>query len=372
MDEKIKRLLNWAKGKKDLPYSIELSPTLRCNLNCLFCWRYGKKVETGDELSLEEYKKILKEAKELKVREIRIIGGGEPLIRKDTFEIMRIVKRNGMFGYICTNGTLFSEKNIKELVKIGWDHVKISFHAPTKKLQDLLAGGESFEKIVKNIKLFVKCKRKLKTSKPKLEVGLVLNKLNFRKVVSMVNLVKKLGVNAFFIEPLTVYTSFGKKLKLNKKERRLALQTLLYDKKNTNKVLNVKKQWEKIIGGELEITPYKQIIRRDVNNYIAIKEKGIKQKQLAEMVGVSPQQINKIVKGNENLTLETIAKLENALNIALIFTENKTHIIHKEYVIKPVNSHIYNNTKIVSKQIYDYEEQKEIYNIVGEKVVHYG
>ena len=104
----------------------------------------------------------------------------------------------------------------------------------------------------------------------------------------------------------------------------------------------------------------------------AIREKGIKQKQLAEMVGVSPQQINKIVKGNENLTLETIAKLENALNIALIFTENKTHIIHKEYVIKPVNSHIYNNTKIVSKQIYDYEEQKEIYNIVGEKVVHYG
>ena len=218
MDEKIRRLLNWFHGKKDLPYSIELSPTLRCNLNCLFCWRYGKKVETSDELSLMDYKKILKEAKELKVREIRIIGGGEPLMRKDIFEIMRIVKKNGMFGYICTNGTLFSEKSIKELVRIGWDHVKISFHAPTKKLQDLLAGGKSFEKIVKNIKLFVKWKRKLKTSKPKLEVGLVLNKLNFRKIIPMVNLVKKLDIDAFFIEPLTVYTSFGKKLKLNKKE----------------------------------------------------------------------------------------------------------------------------------------------------------
>ena len=65
MDEKIRRLLNWFHGKKDLPYSIELSPTLRCNLNCLFCWRYGKKVETSDELSLMDYKKILKEAKEL-------------------------------------------------------------------------------------------------------------------------------------------------------------------------------------------------------------------------------------------------------------------------------------------------------------------
>jgi ribosome-binding protein aMBF1 (putative translation factor) len=33
---------------------------------------------------------------------------------------------------------------------------------------------------------------------------------------------------------------------------------------------------------------------------------------------VSPQQINKIVKGQENLTLETISKLEIALNIQLI------------------------------------------------------
>ena len=105
-----------------------------------------------------------------------------------------------------------------------------------------------------------------------------------------------------------------------------------------------------------------------------IRKKGIKQKQLAEMIGVSAQQINKIVKGNENLTLMTIAKLENALNIELIFTENKTHIIHKEYVTKPLFFHIYSNTKIISKQIYNYEERKEIYseNVVNEKNVNYG
>jgi len=220
MDEKIRRLLNWFNGRKDFPYSIEVSPTLKCNLNCLFCWRHGKKVEVTDELSLDEYKRILKEANQLKVKEIRIIGGGEPLMRRDTFEIMKIVKKSGMFGYICTNGTLFTEKMIKELIKIGWDHIKISFHAPTKKLQDLLTGGKSFERVVKNIKMFIKWKGKIKTSKPKLEIGLVLNKLNFKEITSMLNLVKKLGVDAFFIEPLTVYTSLGRKLKLNKKEAR--------------------------------------------------------------------------------------------------------------------------------------------------------
>ena len=50
----------------------------------------------------------------------------------------------------------------------------------------------------------------------------------------------------------------------------------------------------------------------------SLQEKNMKQYQLAEIIGVSAQQVNKIVKGKENLTLETIAKLENALSINLI------------------------------------------------------
>ena len=45
---------------------------------------------------------------------------------------------------------------------------------------------------------------------------------------------------------------------------------------------------------------------------------GMTQKKLAEIVEVSPQYINKVVKGRENLTLETIVKIEKALGIALI------------------------------------------------------
>jgi antitoxin component HigA of HigAB toxin-antitoxin module len=41
-------------------------------------------------------------------------------------------------------------------------------------------------------------------------------------------------------------------------------------------------------------------------------------KDLAERMGVSPQQITKIVQGEENLTLQTITKLEAALGIELI------------------------------------------------------
>ena len=42
------------------------------------------------------------------------------------------------------------------------------------------------------------------------------------------------------------------------------------------------------------------------------------QKTLADKIEVTPQQIQKIVKGRENLTLETIVKLEIALNISIL------------------------------------------------------
>jgi antitoxin component HigA of HigAB toxin-antitoxin module len=59
----------------------------------------------------------------------------------------------------------------------------------------------------------------------------------------------------------------------------------------------------------------------------ALKEQNLTQKDLAEKMQVSPQQISKIVKGQENLTLETIANLEIALEIKIIdvdFSHNKS------------------------------------------------
>ena len=49
-----------------------------------------------------------------------------------------------------------------------------------------------------------------------------------------------------------------------------------------------------------------------------LRERGITKQSLAESMGVSAQYISKIVKGSENLTLETIAKLEKALNVDLV------------------------------------------------------
>jgi len=53
---------------------------------------------------------------------------------------------------------------------------------------------------------------------------------------------------------------------------------VLYNKVNYNNIHSVQFEWEMLTGYELEYTPYKSTFNRDVNNYIAIKENGIKGK----------------------------------------------------------------------------------------------
>lgn len=50
----------------------------------------------------------------------------------------------------------------------------------------------------------------------------------------------------------------------------------------------------------------------------ALDKLGITQKDFAEKLGVSPQYVNKLVKGSENLTLETIIKIQEILNIEIL------------------------------------------------------
>jgi len=219
--EEVKRMLEWMREGKGYPLRMEIAPTLVCNMNCLFCWRYGRKVEIGEELSFEDYKRIIKEAAELNVKEVRVIGGGEPLFRKDTVDIMELIKKMGMFGYICTNGTLITQRLAERMVEMGWDHVKVSLHAPDATTEDYLTGLKgSFELAKRGVENLIKMRRKKGKRKPKVEIGLVLVKENYRKIMEMVKFVGEMGVDAFFIEPITVYSEVGERMKLGEEEEK--------------------------------------------------------------------------------------------------------------------------------------------------------
>ena len=222
MEEKAKRIGLWAQGKPQPPVRIELHPTNRCNLKCRFCWQSAAKEQDYSlELSDQKLFNIVNEAGKWGVKEWVISGGGEPLVRKSaTLNILRLIKKYGMWGQLTTNGVLFDKKSIKKVVDIGWDQIQFSIDGPNAKIHDYLRGIKgTFEKAVKNAKLLSDYKRNSDKKIPYLGFNTVLNRLNYHKLPEMIELGHEVGFQLVYFEP--IYSGYLEKerLTLNEDEK---------------------------------------------------------------------------------------------------------------------------------------------------------
>src|SRR3989441_1285981 len=71
----------------DRPYGLLAELTYRCPLHCPYCSNPINLAEFGDELTLDEWQRVLAEARELGVLQLHL-SGGEPLQRRDLVEIV--------------------------------------------------------------------------------------------------------------------------------------------------------------------------------------------------------------------------------------------------------------------------------------------
>tara|TARA_Y100000310_G_C20680479_1_gene815630 strand:+ start:896 stop:2035 length:1140 start_codon:yes stop_codon:yes gene_type:complete len=221
MDEKIKRLLQWSMGKKAAPYMLEIWPTFKCNLSCIFCAhnleRKTRDVDYSKEIKLNRWLEILDEAHNMDVKLIRLAGGGEPMNVDNISLFTTKVKSLGMKGTMTTNGTLFDESLIKSLVKSGWDEIEFSIDGPNAEIHDYFR-GKSFDKIIDTLKLFNHYKKEFGNDKPEIYFNTVFNKLNFEKIDQMLELANKVSCKKILLLNLNVDTPESEKLKLSKEQ----------------------------------------------------------------------------------------------------------------------------------------------------------
>ena len=100
---------------------IEL--TDRCNLRCLHCYAgdNGKEIDAGRDLSQDQWRKVVTEASGISCKRLIFIGG-EPLLRPDLLlNLSKLAVELEGIGSIevFTNATIFSKKDLDELVSIG-------------------------------------------------------------------------------------------------------------------------------------------------------------------------------------------------------------------------------------------------------------
>jgi len=86
-------------------FSLRISITNRCNVNCFYCHHDGI-IPQEYEMSPQEIERISKVAQNIGIEKIRL-SGGEPLIRNDIIEIVRRISSLGFRDVsLTTNGTL--------------------------------------------------------------------------------------------------------------------------------------------------------------------------------------------------------------------------------------------------------------------------
>ena len=193
-------------GEKLGPFKLMLSPTDHCNLRCRTCWRLEKSGRY-DEMSGEEMKRIMREAREIGTKVLDLTGGGEPFLRKDMIDLMEYGKKLGFFCTLTTNGTLLNEEKIERIVNIGWDDICFSLDGASKKTNDYIRGEGTYEKVIHTIKKFQEVKRKMGKEKPILRLSTVITSKNYEELEGIIELASELGVKAIYFSPLFEWES---------------------------------------------------------------------------------------------------------------------------------------------------------------------
>ena len=99
--------------------------TRQCNLSCIHCYSDSKNKKYSAELSTEEAKKMIRDLALFNVP-VLLFSGGEPLLRKDFFELNSFARDLGLRTVISTNGTLITQKLAAQIKNEGFDYVGIS------------------------------------------------------------------------------------------------------------------------------------------------------------------------------------------------------------------------------------------------------
>ncbi|MDO9314697.1 MAG: pyrroloquinoline quinone biosynthesis protein PqqE [Burkholderiaceae bacterium] len=118
--------------------------TYRCPLHCVFCYNPVDFARKEDELSTEDWFRVLQQGRELGAVQCGL-SGGEPLVRDDLELIVAEAHRLGYYTNLLTSGVGLTAERAAKLKAAGLDHVQLSFQDSTKEMNDFLSHTKTFD-----------------------------------------------------------------------------------------------------------------------------------------------------------------------------------------------------------------------------------
>ena len=139
---------------RTFPY-IRLSITDVCNFKCGYCLPNGYQIDKSDNrkfLNINEIKRLAKGLSEMGVCKIRLTGG-EPTVRKDFFDIVKILKNeSGIKKVVMTTNGYHLDQKAKNIVDSGLNGINISIDSLNPETFKKITGHDRLNEILFGIK----------------------------------------------------------------------------------------------------------------------------------------------------------------------------------------------------------------------------
>lgn len=171
-----------------VPLSGSLELTHRCNLKCRHCYQYPAK---AGEMSTAEWIGIIEELANYGCLFLALTGG-EPMLRKDLFDIIRAAYDRNFAVTLQTNATLLKEADIRELSGLRTLRVDVSLYGARPETHDFMTCEHgSFLTIRRNLEL-------LKENLVPITLKVVICDFNLEEVEEIAELADELDAPAIF------------------------------------------------------------------------------------------------------------------------------------------------------------------------------
>lgn len=166
------------------PHWLSCELTYDCPLQCPYCYNPIDFALHGGKLSVEEWMRVLNEARALGVVQVGFTGG-EPLLFAGLETLVAEARRLGCYTNLITSGIGLDEARARALKEAGLDKIQVAFQAATPERCNYLAGRSVFEEKLEAARL-------VKRYGFPMTINFVVNRHNIGETAAMLDLAVEL------------------------------------------------------------------------------------------------------------------------------------------------------------------------------------
>ncbi len=178
-------------------YAVSWNLTRRCNLFCAHCYMSAAPgADDAGELSTDECRRVMADIARVNPRAFLILTGGEPLIRKDIYELAARGRDHGFTVVVGTNGVLLREKQARLLREHGVQGASLSLDSTDP------ARHDAFRHLPGAWQGAVRAAEALRAESLDFSLHMSVTDWNVGEIPAMIDLARELGarvLNLFFL-----------------------------------------------------------------------------------------------------------------------------------------------------------------------------